>query len=119
MQLGLQIPDFTWPDGPSRLGVELAQVARTAEDVGFGYIGVMDHFFQIGMIGPPEHEMLEAYTTLGFLAAHTSRAKLLTLVTGVVYRHRKRTQHLRDLTGIIAMSGNEQDPGSHNARSKY
>jgi F420-dependent oxidoreductase-like protein len=47
---------------------------------------VMDHFFQIGVIGPPEREMLEAYTTLGYLAACTSRAKLLTLVTGTVYR---------------------------------
>jgi F420-dependent oxidoreductase-like protein len=47
----------------------------------------MDHFFQIGGIGPPEREMLEAYTTLGYLAACTSRAKLITLVTGTVYRH--------------------------------
>jgi len=47
----------------------------------------MDHFFQIGVLGPPEHEMLEAYTTMGFLAAHTSRASLVTVVTGVVYRH--------------------------------
>src|SRR6185437_15725739 len=47
----------------------------------------MDHFFQIASVGPPEREMLEAYTTLGYLAACTSRAKLLTLVTGAVYRH--------------------------------
>ena len=47
----------------------------------------MDHFFQISMIGPPEQDMLEAYTTLGYLAACTSRARLLTLVTGAVYRH--------------------------------
>jgi F420-dependent oxidoreductase-like protein len=46
----------------------------------------MDHFFQISMIGPPEQDMLEAYATLGFLAAATTRARLLTLVTGVVYR---------------------------------
>src|SRR5690348_17149400 len=46
----------------------------------------MDHFFQIASVGPPEHEMLEAYTTLGYLAACTSRAKLLTLVTGAIYR---------------------------------
>src|SRR3712207_184241 len=46
----------------------------------------MDHVWQIAHLGPPEHEMLEAYTALGFLAAHTSRAKLLTLVTGVTYR---------------------------------
>ena len=87
MQIGLQIPDFTSPAGPPRLGAGLATVARTADDAGFGFIAVMDHFFQIGVVGPAEHEMLEAYTTLGYLAACTSRAKLLTLVTGAVYRH--------------------------------
>ena len=87
MQIGLQIPDFTWPGGPVRLGNDLATIARTADDAGFEFIAVMDHFFQIGAMGPPEREMLEAYTTLGYLAACTSRAKLLTLVTGVVYRH--------------------------------
>src|SRR6202046_5550109 len=87
VQIGLQIPDFTWPAGPSRLGADLATVARSADDAGFEFIALMDHFFQIGMVGPPEHEMLEAYTTLGYLAACTSRAMLLTLVTGAVYRH--------------------------------
>ena len=87
MKVGLQIPDFTTPDGPGRLGPDLATVARTADDAGFEYLAVMDHFFQIGVIGPPEREMLEAYTTLGYLAGHTSRARLLTLVTGVIYRH--------------------------------
>src|ERR1700726_2015721 len=87
VKLGVQIPDFTTPDGPSRLGADLATVARTADDAGFEFLAVMDHFFQIGPIGPPEREMLEAYTTLGYLAAATSRAKLITLVTGVVYRY--------------------------------
>ena len=87
MKIGLQIPDFTWPGGPARLGTDLATIARTADDAGFEFISVMDHFFQIAVVGPPEHEMLEAYTTLGYLAACTSRAKLVTLVTGVVYRH--------------------------------
>ena len=87
MKLGLQIADFTWPGGPAQLGPTLATIARTADDAGFDSIGVMDHFFQIGRVGPPEHEMLEAYTTLGFLAAHTKRAKLMTFVTGVHYRH--------------------------------
>src|SRR5205814_10027250 len=86
MRLGLQIPDFTFPDGPAQLGADLARIARTADDVGFDWVGVMDHFFQIRAIGPSEREMLEAYTTLGFLAAHTSRAKLITLVTGAVSR---------------------------------
>lgn len=87
MKIGLQIPDFTSPGGPARLGTDLATVARAADDAGFEFLAVMDHFFQIGLIGPPEREMLEAYTTLAYLAACTSRAKLLTLVTGTVYRH--------------------------------
>jgi len=87
VKIGLQIPDFTTPGGPARLGTDLAAVARTADDAGFEFVAVMDHFFQIGVIGPPEREMLEAYTTLGYLAAATSRAKLITLITGVVYRH--------------------------------
>ena len=86
MQIGLQIPDFTWPGGPGLLGRDLATVARIADEAGFDFIAVMDHFFQIGAVGPADHEMLEAYTTLGYLAGCTSRARLLTLVTGVVYR---------------------------------
>src|SRR5882757_8384584 len=87
MKIGLQIPDFTWPGGSAELGPTLARVASTADQAGFEYIAVMDHFFQIRAVGPAEHEMLEAYTTLGFLAAHTTRAKLLTLVTGAIYRY--------------------------------
>jgi F420-dependent oxidoreductase-like protein len=86
MKIGLQIPDFSSPRGPERLGPELATVARTADDAGFEYIAVMDHFFQIPAVGPAEREMLEAYTTLGYLAACTSRAALLTVITGTVYR---------------------------------
>ena len=87
MKLGLQIPDFTWSSGAERIGPTLAAIATTADEAGFDKIGVMDHFFQIERLGPPEHEMLEAYTALGFLAAHTKRAKLMTFVTGVHYRH--------------------------------
>jgi F420-dependent oxidoreductase-like protein len=87
VQIGLQIPDFTTLHGPARLGADLATVARTADEAGFGFIAVMDHFFQIRAIGSAEREMLEAYTTLGYLAACTSRVKLLTLVTGTVYRY--------------------------------
>jgi F420-dependent oxidoreductase-like protein len=87
MKLGLQINDFTWSGGAPKIGPTLAEIAKTADDAGFDSIGVMDHFFQIRAVGPSEHEMLEAYTTLGFLAAHTNRAKLMTFVTGVHYRH--------------------------------
>jgi F420-dependent oxidoreductase-like protein len=87
MKLGLQIPDFTWPNGPAKLGSDLAEVAHAADEAGFDYLAVMDHFFQIPQVGPVENDMLEAYTTLGFLAAHTQRTKLLTVITGVIYRH--------------------------------
>jgi F420-dependent oxidoreductase-like protein len=86
MKVGLQIPDFSTPRGPEALGRELGVVARAADDAGFDYIAVMDHFFQIPVVGPADKEMLEGYTTLGYLAACTSRAALLTLATGVIYR---------------------------------
>jgi F420-dependent oxidoreductase-like protein len=87
MKLGLQIPWFTWPGNATEIGPTLARIARTADEGGFDPIGVMDHFFQIGSLGPPEQPMLEAYTTLGYLAANTSRARLVTVVTGAVYRY--------------------------------
>ena len=87
MKLGLQIPRFHWTGGPPELADKLAAIARTADQVGFSSIWVMDHLFQIRSIGKPEEEMLEAYTTLGFLAAHTQRARLGTMVTGVHHRH--------------------------------
>lgn len=74
MKVGLHLADFTWPGGPAEIRPRLADIAETADAAGFDSISVMDHLFQIGFLGPPEHEMLEAYTTLGFLAAHTSRA---------------------------------------------
>jgi F420-dependent oxidoreductase-like protein len=86
MKVGLQIPDFSTPRGPEGLARELAVVARTADEAGFEHIAVMDHFFQIAAVGPTEKEMLEGYTTLGYLAACTSRAVLVTLVTGTIYR---------------------------------
>lgn len=86
MKLGIHLPDFTWPGGAPRLASQLTDIAQGAEDAGFDMLTVMDHVWQIGVVGPPEHEMLEAYTTLGYLAARTSRVSLLAMVTGVVYR---------------------------------
>jgi F420-dependent oxidoreductase-like protein len=87
MRIGLQIPSFTWPGGTSEIGARLAQIGRTADEAGFASIWVMDHFFQIGVVGPPEEPMLEGYSALSYLAGVTQRAKLGTLVTGVHYRH--------------------------------
>lgn len=87
MKLGLQLPNLTYPGGPPALGQTLADIARAADDAGYSSIWLMDHLFQIPQVGPAQLEMLEAYTTLGFLAAHTSKARLGTMVTGVTYRH--------------------------------
>src|SRR5580704_11308099 len=109
MKVGLHIPDFTWDGGPAALRVRLGEVAQHAEQAGVDRISVMDHVWQIGHLGPPEHEMLEAYTTLGWLAAKTDRVKLLTVVTAVVYREpgllAKAVTTLDVLSGGRAMLG--------------
>ena len=86
MKVGLQIPSFTWPGGPEAIGPTLARIVRDADDAGFDSIWVMDHFFQIRSVGATEEPMLEGWTTLGFMAAHTTRARLGLLVGGVHYR---------------------------------
>src|ERR1700732_3864426 len=85
MKLGLHISDFTWDGGAPELRFKLGEIAKGAEDGGVDRISVMDHVWQIGHIGPPEHEMLEAYTALGWLAAKTERVKLLAMGTAGVY----------------------------------
>src|SRR5688500_17823164 len=85
---GLQLPNFTFPDRPAaELFDVIADAAQAAEESGFDTVFVMDHFFQLPMLGAPEQEMLEAYTLLGALAARTTTVDLATLVTGVTYRN--------------------------------
>jgi len=88
IRAGLQIPNFTYPGAaPEDLFERVADVAVAAEQAGFDTVMVMDHFYQLPLLGPPDHEMFEAYTLLGALAARTQRVKLGTLVTGVTYRN--------------------------------
>ena len=86
MKIGLQIDSFKWPGGPAEIGPTLGRIARTAEDAGFDSIWVMDHFFQIRGVGPATDPMLEGWTTLGFLAGLTTRARLGLMVGGIHYR---------------------------------
>src|SRR6478752_1931772 len=83
MKLGLQISSFSWPGGDAAIPSTLARIAQTADAVGFDSIWVMDHFFQIRSIGRPEEPMLEGFTTLGYLAALTQRARLGLMVGGI------------------------------------
>ena len=87
VKFGLQIGSFTWPGGAPEIGPTLARVVRAADDAGFDSIWVMDHFFQIRGFGRPEEPMLDGMTALGFMAAHSDRARLGLMVGGVHYRH--------------------------------
>ena len=88
MDVGIHIASFTWPGTPAATAATLAETARVADEGGCGAVSVMDHFFQLhGRLGNAEDPMLEAYTTLGYLAAATSQVDLQVLVTGVTYRH--------------------------------
>ncbi len=85
---GYHIANFSFPGVPPEgLFDHVAKVTECAESAGFDLVTVMDHFYQIRGIGPETEPMLEAYTTLGALAARTSQARLGTLVTGVTYRN--------------------------------
>ena len=86
MKIGHQVNSFTGPGGAAAIGPTLARVTRTADDVGFDSIWVMDHFFQIRGLGPPEAPMLEGMTALGFMAANSERARLGLMVGGIHYR---------------------------------
>jgi F420-dependent oxidoreductase-like protein len=87
-RLGYQIPNFTYPGvAPTDLFANVAAQAAAADRSGFDTVMVMDHFFQLPMLGPPDQNMLEAYTTLGALAQHTSTVRLGALVTGNTYRN--------------------------------
>jgi F420-dependent oxidoreductase-like protein len=87
-RFGLQIPYFTYPGVADRdLFERVAAIAASAEESGFDSLWVMDHFYQIAMVGPRTDPMFEAYTLLGALAARTQRLNLGTLVTGVTYRN--------------------------------
>ena len=85
---GYHMPTYTFPGvPPERLFDRAAELAKAAEDSGFGLITVMDHFYQIQGVGPETDEMLEAYSTLAALSQRTSKAMLGALVTGVTYRN--------------------------------
>ncbi|WP_280370329.1 LLM class F420-dependent oxidoreductase [Nocardia wallacei] len=88
MELGFHVPIFDIDGGTTAIAGELARVGAAAEASGATWLSFMDHYFQIEPTGlPAESNMLEGYTTLGYLAAHTSTIDLGLLVTGVTYRH--------------------------------
>jgi len=87
MRLGVHYANFTHTDWQHRLADRLTETARVADQGGVAQLTVMDHWFQMEVLGGPPEPMLEGYTALGYLAAVTERLRLSLLVTGVTYRH--------------------------------
>src|SRR4051794_16094388 len=87
MRINISVTNYSWPSGPSRLADELTQVARAADDAGVDTVWVTDHLVQADPTAPPDDkDMLEAYTTLGFVAARTERVRLGAMVSPVTFR---------------------------------
>ncbi|BCB91102.1 LLM class F420-dependent oxidoreductase [Phytohabitans suffuscus] len=109
MDVGIHFLNFTNPGGDAVIAPLLADTAKAAEEGGFALFTVMDHFFQMEQVWPAENPMLEGYSALAWVAAHTSRVELATLVTGVTYRHpgllAKTVTTLDVLSGGRAMLG--------------
>src|SRR5690349_24544889 len=109
-RLGYQIPNFTIPGvGPAELFGVVAQQAKEADGAGFDTVMLMDHFYQLPMIGDPDAYMLECYTTLGALARETSTVKLGALVTGNTYRN--PTLLAKSITALDIASGGRAQLG--------
>lgn len=109
MKLGLHVASTTWEGGAAQLGPKLAEIVEAAEAAGFDAIDVADHMWGSQYTGGVEASQVEAYTTLGFIAAHTRRVRLLALATAVPYRHAgllaKTVTTLDVLSGGRAMLG--------------
>ena len=87
MRLGVHLVGFAAPGGPAGIAPMLADVGTAVEEAGVDNLSLMDHYLQLSMLGGEHDPMLEGYTTLGFLAAHTRTVQLQLLMTGVTYRH--------------------------------
>jgi len=87
MRFGIHFMDFNLPGEPASIAPAIAATAKATEEAGGSWFTAMDHFFQMEIFRTAHDPMLEGYTVLGFAAAHTSRVRLGTLVTGVTYRH--------------------------------
>ena len=103
MKLGLQLNSFDWDGGPERFGRTLVDIARSAEEAGFDCIAVADHVWQHPIMGGPEANEPECYTTLAFLAANTQRVKLMAMVSGVHFRY--PAMLAKTVTTIDVLSG--------------
>jgi F420-dependent oxidoreductase-like protein len=98
LRFGLHISAFQWPGRPRETAQRLAAIARAAEEAGFSSLWVMDHMIQVPQVGREWEDMLESYTTLGYLAAVTRRCRLGVLVTAITFRN---VSHLAKIVATL------------------
>lgn len=109
-RLGYQIPNFTYPGvAADQLFPTVVAQAQEAENSGFDTVFVMDHFYQLPMLGEPDDPMIECYTLLAALAQHTSKVRLSSLVTGNTYRN--PTLLAKTVTALDVVSGGRAQLG--------
>ena len=87
MRLGVHLVRYDVPGGPAAIAGMLAELATASDEAGIDVLSCMDHYFQLPYVGDASLDMLEGYSALAFLAAHSRRVELQLLVTGVTYRH--------------------------------
>jgi F420-dependent oxidoreductase-like protein len=117
MKLGLQIDSFTYPGGTPAIAPTLERIVRTADEIGFDSIWVMDHLFQIRSVGAAEEPMLEGWTALGWMAAITKRARLGLMVGGIHYR--EPAIWIKAATALDVLSGGRAWLGLGAAWNRY
>ena len=103
MRISVNVTNYSWSGGTARLAEELAAIARAADDAGLDTLWVSDHLIQADPTSVPDSEMLEAYTTLGYLAAQTERIRIGAMVTAVTYR--PATLLIKAVTTLDVLSG--------------
>lgn len=86
MRISVSITNFSWPGGPSELPGDLERLVRRADAGLLDTVWVADHLLQLAPGTDPDQEILESYSTLGYLAALTKRVRLGTMVTAATFR---------------------------------
>lgn len=103
MRVSISVSNYSWPGRSSELSNTLRDIVRTAEDVGVDTVWLPDHLLQADPRSTPDADMLEAYTTLGFIAGQTNRIRIGTLVTPVTYRY--PTMLIKAVSTLDVLSG--------------